>query len=255
MQTLDLNQMQEDNLSQARDKVRRLLKKGEIWSRLGPDLISDSELLPYLSVTRPPKSVAQLLPFPILTERFQAWRGKEDIFTLLAQEKIRWSCPPGHKVAANVQKRVENLMLYYDPLLPLVGTKYTWIDFDPNHCPYRPLVETILPAFRNFATEASMPCPIGDAAGEAWFTPEADDFGTKLHFSTIVKDQDTLDISLSLTAKDVFWFKSYRLGLDRYNFLRQKIFHLIGARLEPWHSQTQKIGSYRGLIYRKPKKK
>lgn len=259
MKTIDLNQlMQEDKLSrsEAREMLRRRLKDGFLWSRLNPDLLMDQELLPVLTVDEPPASAAELVPFPVPADRYENFDpDKDDPFEYFAEEKIRW-CSQGQKTGSAIYRRVIKQMQYYELVVPVQGTRYYWMDLDPLDSPYRPLLNTVLPALDKYSLANPVPPqPPQEKPGESWYSPEADDYGVRLHFSGTVEDSEAFSLSVSLTGKTVFWLRTYKLNYDRYRFIRQQIFFLLGARLEPWQGgDMQRQSTFRGMVYRKPKK-
>lgn len=257
MNTLDLRELIAEKsltLTQARDKVRQRIKSGELWSRLNPDLLSDAELMPYMSVNNPPASAAELVPFPIPAQKFRDFDIDEDIFQFMAEERIRWSNRSGRRITEAYRKRIEHLMFYYDPILPAMGRDYYWMDFDHTNCPIRPMLNTIFPALNNYAlANPVLPKPPVAEPGEAWYTKDSDDYGVSLHFSATAEKEEVI-MAASLSAEKTFWNANYRLNSDRYAFIRQQIFYLLGDRLEPWlEGDVLSCGYFRGMVYRKPK--
>ena len=253
MQTLDLRQIMADagiTHKQARDSVRKRLKYGFIWSRLNPDLLSGAELLPYVSMDRPPKSGAELLPFPI-SAKLNLDPASPNYLERLAEEKIRWCYAQGATELVRA-KVLTQLSTYYDPL-PRSGINYNWITLDPLRSPYRSSLVSIFPALQNYVQQGALPKPLGREPGEAWHTPEADQNGVTFRLSTTLEEEDSLVLTVSLTARETFWARTYKLNPDRYAFIRQQVFYLLGPRLEPWDDDNvQQPGVYRGLVYRQP---
>jgi len=239
----------------ARDKVRRQLKDGYTWARLNPDLLSGAELLPCMTTDIPPVSPAELVPFPIPTVQYKKMDPQSpNYLELLAQEKIHWSYQSQRKAGSAIVRRIIKQLDFYQHIPATVGYHYCWIELNPLVSPYRPLTEMIFPTLNNYAMDKPiLPQPPSDTPGEAWYTPKADNYGVSLHFSA-TGGKDQLVMAISLSGRDTFWLCNYKLNSDRYTFIRQQLFYLLGSRLEPWDiGYLQKSGSFRGRVYRKAK--
>lgn len=259
MKTLDISQLMSENnmtLSKANEMIRLRLKNGEIWSRLNPGLLSGAELLPYISVNSPPHSAAELTPFPVAARDYENFDpARQDPLDFFAEEKIRWCARQGQKAGSAIANSAKKQLDYYDLLRPVKGSLYYWIDLDPQTAPYRPLLDTILPALENYCSkDPVLPQPPLDRPGESWHTPNPDSYGVSMHFSGTVDDNEHFVLAVSLSRQTVFWLRNYVLDFDRYTFIRQQIFYLIGLRLEPWLAGGLSKKTFRGMIYRKPKK-
>lgn len=74
MKTIDFSKLASERgitVTAAKALVRRDLKTGLIWSRLNPDLLNPGELLPCMTVDKPPASPAALAPFPVAREKLR----------------------------------------------------------------------------------------------------------------------------------------------------------------------------------------
>lgn len=260
MQTIDLGQiMAKHDLTHtaARNKVRRWLKEGKIWSRLNPDLLSGEELLPCIAVDNPPRSAAEPIPFPIPSQRFHSLNPKDNNYLeALANEKIRWCYQGKPQTGSALRRRLLKQLSFYEVVPAATGSRYCWIELNPQTSPYRPLAAMIFPVLSRYALDNPVPPqPPEEVPGEAWFTPKPDAYGVSLHYSVRVEAENKLVLAVSLSGRQTFWLSNYRLDPDRYAFIRQQLLYLLGSRLEPWEAGTgQRPGSFRGLIYRKPPK-
>ncbi|MGI6366486.1 MAG: hypothetical protein ACOX2G_12325 [Bacillota bacterium] len=259
MYTLDLQAlMAERDMSnaEAREWVRRRLKAGHFWSRLNPDLLSGAELLPYLDADRPPRSPAALLPFPVPTPRYRELEPHaSDYLEQLAGEKIRW-CGRENAAGTALRRRVLAQLAYYYPDPTPAGEKYCWFMPNPQRSPFAPLIQMIFPALDRYRLEEPvLPAPPRDLPGEAWRS-DRDDYGTSLRFSAFQESEGNIVLAVALQGAKTYWLGNYRLNPDRYAFIRQQFFFLLGERMEPWQSGALPHGSpFRGRVYRKPKKK
>lgn len=227
-----------------------------MWSRLNPDLLSGEELLPCMNLDSPPKSPASLVPFPVSTQFYKGLDPEvPDYPELLAQEKIRWCYQGLHRAGAAVKARIVKQLQYYNPAPTKTGYHYYWFEPNPQSCPYWPLISMIFPALENYrVADPLLPSPSVDWPGEAWQSA-SDIYGASLSFSAHVSGEDTIHLAASLTGKKPYWLCNYHLNPDRYSFIRQQLFYLLGDRMEPWHpGDLPKQGSFRGNVYRKPKK-
>ena len=256
MKTIDLQLMaseQSISLAEAKAKLRRRLKDGLVWSRLNPDLLSADELLPCMLVDEPPASPATLAPFPVAREKLRGMEEGQLDAEHLAREKINWCYQGRRRPGQAVVKRVLRMMMYYD-LKASDGRVYGWVHPNPQVSPYLPLVSMLLPAFTKFALEKPVPPqPPQSLPGEAWHTPEPDDFGVSLHCSATFAEDEIISFALSLTGAKRFWLQNFRLSPARYIFLRQQLLFLLNQRLAPWlPGDTPKHNTLRGRIYKKP---
>ena len=89
---------------------------------------------------------------------------------------------------------------------------------------------------------------------QAWRS-DRDDYGTSL-LSAFQESEGNIVLAVALQGAKTYWLGNYRLNPDRYAFIRQQFFFLLGERMEPWQSGALPHGSpFRGRVYRKPKKK
>lgn len=259
MYTLDIRTvMSERRLGNAaaREWVRRRLKTGEWWSRLNPDLLSGEELLPYLDVDKPPLSPATLVPFPVAAQRYcEMDPGAPNYLEQLAQEKIRW-CRREDGAGTALRRRVLAQLAYYYPDPSPAGEKYCWFVPNPQRCPLGPLLQMIFPALNRYCLEEPiLPTPPRGSPGEAWRSAR-DDYGTSLHFSAVQEREGSIILAVALLGAKTHWLANFRLNRDRYTFIRQQFFFLLGERMQPWRSGALPQGnSFRGRIYRKPRTK
>ena len=256
LKTIDLQQIaseQDISMAEAKARLRRRLKDGQVWSRLNPDLLCADELLPCMLVDEPPASAVTPAPFPVARVKLRGMEAKQLDAEFLAQEKINWCYQGRRRPGRAVVKRVLQQMMYYD-LKVSQGHIYGWVQLNPLVSPYLPIVSMLLPAFTNYAlAKPSAPKPPQSLPGEAWHTPEPDDFGVSLHCSATFADDETIIFALSLRGEKRFWLQNFRLSPARYLFLRQQLLFLLNFRLAPWlPGETQSRNTLRGRIYKKP---
>lgn len=256
LKTIDLQLMASEqgiSFAEARARLRRRLKDGLVWSRLNPDLLSADELLPCMLVDEPPASPVTLAPFPIAREKLRGMEAGQLDAEYLAREKINWCYQGRRRPGQAVAKRVLKQMMYYD-LKVSQGHVFGWVELNPLVSPYLPLVNMLLPAFANFAlAKPYAPQPPQALPGEAWHTPEPDDFGVSLHCSATFAEDEIIIFALSLTREKMFWLQNFRLSPARYIFLRQQLVFLLNQRLAPWlPGEIQSHNTLRGRIYKKP---
>lgn len=244
------------NHAKAREWLRRRLKDGYIWSRFSPDLLKGDELLPYMDLNNPPQSPATLVPFPIAARRYKDFDpDASDYLQKLAQEKIRW-CNGSHKAGLAVVRRIIQQLNFYNHAPSPVGHYYYWLEPDPRTSPFWPLARMIFPALDRYSlAQPILPEPPLHRPGEAWQSA-SDQYGVGLRFSSVLENEDSLILAAALLGKKTYWLRNYRLNPDRYAFIRQQLFYLLGERLEPWlPGELPKQSSYRGMVYRRPKQK
>ncbi|HOB34715.1 MAG: hypothetical protein GX090_04485 [Firmicutes bacterium] len=258
METLDLNAlMRRRGIShaQARDWVRRRLKDGRFWSRLNPDLLKDGELLPYMDAQRPPASPAALVPFPVSGTACRGLDpGDPECLDLLAGHKIRWCYSSRRQAGPAVRQRVHRQMVYYTLPPSPAGRTWQWLELNPETAPFFPLLNTVLPVLNQYALgQPQPPRPPRKKPGEAWRSAQPDDFGLTLGWSAHGEGDDII-LAVALVGHKIMWLRNWRLGSDRYAFVRQQLFYLVGNRLEPWLTGNwPRPNSFRGMVYRKPK--
>lgn len=256
MRTLDVSEvMAKRRLSnaEAREWMRRRLKTGHFWSRMNPDLLCGDEVLPYVDVDKPPQSPATLIPFPVSAGRHKEMNPADpDYLEKLARVKIRW-CRAEDKAGPAVYRRVIKQLAYYSQTPTSAGEHYRWFGLNPQLSPLWPLAHMIFPALDNYRLpEPVLPEPSQDRLGEAWQSGR-DDYGVTLRFSVRQQREGSFVLAAALLGAKTYWLGNYLLSRDRYSFIRQQLFYLLGERMDPWHSNQTPQNSFRGLVYRKPK--
>lgn len=248
MLILDIGEMSSrENTTQEsiRKQLLARLKKGELYSRIHPQLLQPDELFPCYPATGHSQSAATLSPFAVFNQP-GPWEWETEH---LSAKRISYFYPPGRRAGPAVQKRAfDLLLLYYDLAHPHRYGDYTWFDLDYQQSPYYPLTADLMAIL----TRHRVPAPPAQDAVEAWQTPEPDDFGVEVRMAAGPSQRGQLVVAISFARGEWQHTRAFRLGVDRYGFVRQQLITVLGGRLEPVKPDAVPAGRYRGRVYRRP---
>lgn len=233
-----------------KQQLRRDIRRGQLFTRVNPDQLEDQELLPALPWENCLAPALSLRPFPLLP-------GLSPL-----ESKIRHcygSKPPRPFILARAENQLQR---WYNLAEPREARDFPWLDLAYAKCPYPPLVRDTLgiisryaipPELEGSGSNLQLALARDELLLDCWETPVSDDLGWV--FILVAKENQAEEVLLTSiltnTPRGAQESGTYKISLERYQFLLGLFFQLLGERFAP-KALNVSTGRYRGRIYTKP---